>query len=455
VWDIVRKIDGKFKLSAIKYLTAANSQITEIKDIANTLARTFSVTSTDQSYSPQFLAIKTQREQHPLNFCSHNTEYYNLPFSKLELISALAATRDSSPGPDNIHYQMIKHLPECSLDLLLIVFNRIWENSTLPNTWKTSTVIPIPKPGKDHSDPNNYRPISLTSCICKLCERMINNRLVYYLERNKILSDVQSGFRKQRSTNDHLIRLETWIREGFISGEHVVVVFFDLAKAYDTTWRYGILSDLFEAGLRGRLPLFIKSFMENRSFKVRLNSTFSDSFSQDTGVPQGSILSTTLFGLKINSIVKCLSSNTDSSLYVDDFLACYRAKQMRTIERQVQLSLNKLQTWADQNGFKFSSTKTVCIHFCNKHKVHPDPHLTPYGNVIPVVKETKFLGVLYDSKLTFLPHLKQLKTKRMKAMNLIKVVAHRDWGADRDTLSKLYHCMIHSKVDYGCIVYDC
>ena len=194
--------------------------------------------------------------------------------------------------------------------------------------------------------------------------------------------------------------------------------------------------------------------MENRSFKVRLNSTFSDSFSQDTGVPQGSILSTTLFGLKINSVVKCLSSNTDSSLYVDDFLACYRARQMRTIERQVQLSLNKLQTWADQNGFKFSSTKTVCIHFYNKHKVHPDPHLTLYENVIPVVKETKFLGVLYDSKLTFLPHLKQLKTKCMKAMNLMKVVAHRDWGADRDTLLKLYHCMIRSKVDYGCIVYD-
>ena len=97
-------------------------------------------------------------------------------------------------------------------------------------------------------------------------------------------------------------------------------VFFDLEKAYDTTWKHGILKDLFGAGLRGRMPLFISKFFENRNFRVRLGSTLSDHFGQEMGVPQGSILSVTLFSLKINSLAKVLSQDVQGSLYVDDFL---------------------------------------------------------------------------------------------------------------------------------------
>ena len=113
----------------------------------------------------------------------------------------------------------------------------------MPKSWKEATVIPIPKPDKDNTNQNNYRPIALTSCICKTLERMINERLVWYLEKNNIITEFQSGFRHQRSTNDHLVRLETFIREAFIKKEHLVAVFFDLEKAYDTTWKYGIMND--------------------------------------------------------------------------------------------------------------------------------------------------------------------------------------------------------------------
>ena len=83
---------------------------------------------------------------------------------------------------------------------------------------------------------------------------MVNDRLVYYLKSNTLTSDLQSGFRKQRCTTDQLIQLETWVTEGLANREHVVALFFDLEKAYDTTWKYGILLDLFKAGLRGYLP---------------------------------------------------------------------------------------------------------------------------------------------------------------------------------------------------------
>ena len=98
---------------------------------------------------------------------------------------------------------------------------------------------------------------------------MINARLVWYLEINNLISPVQSGFRSEPSTNDNLVRLETFIRDAFVKKEHVVAVFFDLEKAYDTTWKYGILRDLHEIGVKGRLANFLESFLAERSIQVR------------------------------------------------------------------------------------------------------------------------------------------------------------------------------------------
>ena len=271
--------------------------------------------------------------------------------------------------------------------------------------------------------------------------------------KKNIITEFQSGFRDQRSTNDHLVRLETFIREAIIKKEHLVADFFDLEKAYDTTWKYGIMNDLQEIGLKGRLPIFVQNFLSNREFKVRVGSTLSEAHNQEQGVPQGSILSVTLFSLKINNIVKCLNPGVDCSLYVDDFLICYRYKNMNNIARQLQLNLNKIQKWSTENGFKFSKSKTVCMHFCHLRKAHNDPILTLDGPPIPVVEENKFLGVIFDRKLSFVPHIKQLKAKCQKALNLLRVVAHTDWGADRKVLLNLYRTIIRSKLDYGSIIY--
>ena len=200
---------------------------------------------------------------------------------------------------------MLKHLPENSLETLLNIFNYIWTTGKFPEDWTYATIIPIPKPGKDLAEPNNYRPIALTSCLCKTLERMINKILTWFLDSNNHISRFQSGFRSDRSTTDNLVRLETFIRDAFIKKEHVVSVFFDLEKAYDnTTWRYSILKDIHKLGLRGRLPTFIENFLADRAMQVRVGSSLSDYYDQEQGVPQGDVLSTTLFSIKINYIVK-------------------------------------------------------------------------------------------------------------------------------------------------------
>ena len=451
---MIRKISGKSKAPSYTHLnTCRETKATSKEDIANTLGETFLKNSSSQNYSEKFKHIKMQQEKNNINFKSLNNEEYNNPFNLLELIDAIQNSNDTATGPDEVHYQMLKHLPNNALSTILHIFNDIWATGVFPESWRLATIIPIPKPGKDHEEPSNYRPIALTSCLCKTLERMINKRLVWYLESNDLISPIQSGFRSGRSTNDHLIRLETFIRDAFVNREHVVSVFFDLEKAYDTTWRYGILKDLHDLGLRGRLPVFIRSFLEDRTMQVRVGSTLSDFYDQEQGVPQGSILSTTLFNIKINNIVKCLDSKTDGSLYVDDFGICYRSKNMRTIERKLQQCINRIEDWATSNGFKFSKSKTQCVYFCKLRKVHNDPVLYLYGSQIPVVEESKFLGVIFDRKLSFIPHIRYLKAKCLRALNLLKVLSHTSWGADRFTLLHLYRSLVRSKLDYGSIVY--
>jgi hypothetical protein len=135
------------------------------------------------------------------------------------------------------------------------------------------------------------------------------------------------------------------------------------------------------------------------------------------------------------------------------FLISYQSKNLNSIERKLQLTLNKLEKWCAENGFKFSPTKTVCVHFTRSRKLHPEPSLTLNGNLIPVVKEAKFLGVVFDRKLSFLPHIKYVKDRCLKALNLLKVVSKTDWGGDRKVLLRLFRSLIRSKLDYGCVVY--
>ena len=175
------------------------------------------------------------------------------------------------------------------------------------------------------------------------------------------------------------------------------------------------------------MPQFIDSFLLSRQFKVRVGSTFSDSFDQEMGVPQGAILSVTLFSIKINSLAKVLNDHIDGSLFVDDFSISCRSCNMANVERQLQLCLNKITKWALENGFRFSKSKTNAIHFCNKRKLHNDPELLLGKQTIKVVKEAKFLGIIFDSKLKFISHIKSLKTRCLKALNINKCVGTRKY----------------------------
>ena len=142
------------------------------------------------------------------SFCS--------PFSFAEFLAAASKLSSSSAtGPDKVAYSMLKHLPRSGMDLLLYIFNYSWSSHSFPSIWKTSSIIPIHKMGKPLDPSASFRPISLTSCVSKLFERIILSRLLFYLECNSIFSPHQVGFRPGRSTLDQILYLSQSISDGF------------------------------------------------------------------------------------------------------------------------------------------------------------------------------------------------------------------------------------------------
>ena len=363
---MIRKITGKNVASPMHHLKDDNGTlITDRVEIANTLGAAIEKSSSSNNYSKEFQSIKAQKEKQKINFKINRNLRYNKKFTMRDLKRSLKKSNNSSPGPDQIHYEILRHLPIETRHILLDIINETWKSDTFPESWREALIISIPKPGKDHFNPLNYRPIALTSCICKTVERMVNERLVWYLEKNGLLAQQQCGYRSNRSTVDHLVRLETFIRDAFIHNQHLVAVFFDLQKAYDTTWKYGILKDLYNMGLRGNLPIFIGNFLSDRIFQIHLGTILSDKiFHQEEGVPRGAILSTTLFNVKINDIVKQVDPGVECSLYVDDFVIMYRSPTIDAIQRKLQHTINRLEKWTLENGFTISKNKTVAMHFC-------------------------------------------------------------------------------------------
>ena len=202
----------------------------------------------------------------------------------------------------------------------------------------------------------------------------------------------------------------TFHSQSFCKKETSFGSIFDLEKAYDTTWKHGILTDLFDLEFRGRLPIFIQNFLFDRHFQVKSGTDFSNSYLQENGVPQGSILSLMLFNLKINNIMKYVSNNASASLFVDDFAVYIEGNHLKHLERTIQLCTNKIQKWVAEHGFKFSISKTTCVHF-HKQLIYTEPSSHLDGQAIPVKDEMTFLGLLFDKKLNFKAHARYLKGK--------------------------------------------
>ena len=455
VWQKFRKINGSHISSPRHALLQNGIRIHNTKDISNILGRSIEYISSNDNLDAHFRSLKTRAEAVPINFETMDDIYYNRKFVVEELEYALTNCTSSAPGIDRINFAMILNLAPSAKAWLLQYYNHLWTKHVFPKAWKHAIVIPIAKPGKDPSIASNYRPISLTSCLCKLMEKMVNYRLNYCLRKRKVLSPYQFGSQTERSSLDSLSHVENYVKRGFERKQVTVAIFFDIQKAYDTTWRHLILKNLYNNGFRGHLPHFIKNFIYERTFQTRIENVLSDTYQLENGVPQGSVLSGTLFALAINDIASQLPNGVQHNLYVDDFAIYYRSTNLRHLQRILNNAIQKIVAWTESVGFKLSIGKTQAIMFYKnvRWKKNQDITLTMNTSQIQFQEKVKFLGLVFDTHMNWKAHVSYIKSKCNSALNLMKKLSSTKWGAQRSTLLIIYKALVLSRLDYGSPVY--
>ena len=414
IWEKFHRITGCRRRPPIHALIdpSTNEVVYDTASIAQLHAQHQEQVSSTSSLSPDIRSV-LQTSERPLDFSGGNLSSYNTPFTCHELSAALSTCGDSAPGPDDISYSFIRHSDPKLQNYLLALYNQFWTQDYFPPEWCHAHEIPIPKPGKDPFFPTSSRPISLTSCLCKLMEKLVAPRLVWFAEHNNLLSPSQSGSRKGRSTIHSLACLDEQIKWGFVNRHTTVAVFFDIVKAYDTTWRYHVLRTLHSAGIHGHLPKFLENFLSNRTFQVRIANTLSDIHTLQMGIPQGSVLSSTLFAIAINGVTSCLPTRVSHSLYVDDFAIYYTSSHLSHIQRILNIAITRITSWASSVGFQFSPEKTKAIIFYRNRRHLHNESINLYMGDVPISfhSSVRFLGIIFDTHLNWKSHIADLKAR--------------------------------------------
>ena len=273
-----------------------------------------------------------------------------------------------APGLDDIPVVVLKQCaPECAPSILSKLFNLCLSESCFPSCWKISSVVPVFKNCGDPSDPKNCRPVSLLSIASKVFERLINNRLVSFLEGTGLFSDVQYGFGSSRSTADLLTVITDRIYRFMDNGGEARAIALDISKAFDRVWHSGLLHKLRAYGIDGQIFDIVKSFLNERRLCVKLDGSLSSKLPINAGVPQGSLLGPTLFLIYINDLPGEVLQKID--IYADDTTLYsglnFNGTPFEQLEyaADLEVDLASVVEWGKSWLVSFNSKKTQLVSF--------------------------------------------------------------------------------------------
>ena len=444
IWKLAKSFTtNRQTLNQARTITHNNTTITDPQQITDTFAEHYHNQATQL---PSTIPLQDTED-------IHNSPY-NAPLTLLELNDAIKQGGNTSTGPDNIHYTFLKHLGPIARTHLLNSYNRCWNTNSYPGAWFHAHIIPIPEQNKDHTSLQNYRPISLTSCIHKTFERIIKQRLLHFTTARNIIAPIHSGFIPNRSTTDNLIRLTSDIRHAFLHRQTTAALFLDIKNAYDTLNTATLQTYLHKIGLRGHFAAYLSHYLTRRTFQVKHLRHLSHTKYPTTGLMQGSILSPLLFVLALNSQIQNTPAPTKIAIYADDIAIWTTHQHTNNALVHIQNTVNTLQTKLNKLNLHIAPQKTQCILFGTRVNTTNIRPLQINNTDIPFSSTAKFLGITLDSSLTFRQHIHDIATRSSKRMNILRALTTTEWGGDRATLTKLYCAIIRPIMEYASIIFE-
>ena len=314
-------------------------------------------------------------------------------FDEDAIIKALDKMKvDKSPGPDGIAPRVLKEAKYQICKPLSILFNKSLNSGKVPSDWKLANVTPIQKKG-DKSLPGNYRPISLTSVVCKLMETLIRDKLVSFLDDNNLIKNSQHGFRNKRSCLTNLLDFFNDVFNMYDETKAVDIIYLDFQKAFDTVPHKRLIIKLKSHGVAGKTLRWLEDWLSHRKQRVVINGKSSAWRDVISGVPQGSVLGPVLFIIYVNDIDEGLACKL--SKFADD--TKIMNKVITTADKmQLQSDLDRLVTWSDKWLMKFNVDKCKVLHIGNSND---HTNYTMNGSDLSKVTHEKDLGITISTDL--------------------------------------------------------
>jgi hypothetical protein len=396
-------------------------------------------------------------------FDRHNDKSFMLlPTTTATVTKIMTSIKTTAKGLDGIDIDMLLLTLPRTADILTYIINKSIETTTFPSDWKIAQVIPLPKK-PNPTDLSQLRPISILPCMSKIIERVVCQQLSDYLEKYNILPELQSGFRKGRSTVTALLDVVDNILQARDVGKSTILVLLDFSRAFDCINVPLLLSKMSYYGFDVTAIEWFSSYLSGRTQTVALRGmdggTLRSSLCPVTrGVPQGSILGPLLFILYSADITSSIR-NCGYHLYADDLQLYFSSVPSDTSAAldNINADLNRVSSWSEKNCLVLNPGKTKYVVFGSKHQIRNTLHALTSGNVsvmnepIERVVEANNLGLLMDGNLRFETHILKVVSNCFYRLKVLYNI--RDY-LSIDLRVELCESLILSRLNYCDVIYD-
>ena len=464
-WEIINELRGKTKMLVKDDFVIDGQRVASRRIIANKFNEYF--TSLASNLNEQILSNDRVNIDPITSFVQYlsnsvSSSIFLEDTTPLEIVEIINNLKNGKAS--DIPIVVLKRPSKLISTILAKLYNNSMQTGVFPSLFKTGKVSPIYK--KDNKALiENYRPVSILPIFGKIFERIIYNRLYKFLTSKGVLQDEQFGFRKGHSTTHALHKSVHSISNSLANGKHVLGIFIDLSKAFDTLDHSILLHKLYTYGIRGTAHSLLKSYLSDRKQVVVYNGTVSNSCDIHYGVPQGSILGPLLFLLYVNDLMNCYTDlDTKFVLYADDTNIFISGPSKEKTFTKANMVLQKISEYMRCNLLHINMSKCCYIHFrptsesddtCARTRPFADKNdksraIFIGGNKIKKVNSAKFLGVIIDDQLNWDQHVQHL-TKKLRSIT--GALCRIRKSIPNSLYLKLYSALFESHLTYGISVW--
>lgn len=360
----------------------------------------------------------------------------------------------TTPGLDGIRTTDIRCIWNTHPTFLISVFNSCLKWSYFPSYWRTGKVILLPKPGKPRSEATSYRPICINSIFGKVLERLLLQRLYYFLKTNNLLHPSQFGFTHGVSSTSALAALKEVLLENKQQKIHSLLISLDFQGAFDTLWYPFVLDFLKCHGCPCNLYSLLFQFFQHRSVEYPV---IGDSVIHKVslGCPQGSPLSPLLWNVLLYGLLNLKFPNyVHIQAYADDVVVLISGRSRNDLEDKAKITLQGISNWIKDHRLILNPNKCTCLLVPSGKVFQNRPPIIKLNNInLKFVAEMKILGVVFDRVLSFLPHVKMLKHKVSSLTVKLSAFSGINWGISGLQFRQIYLCCIEKMISYAAPVW--